>query len=260
VASPEIPAGLLEILQQAGRVVFLTGSGVSAESGVPTFRDALTGLWSNFSPEELATPEAFLRNPQLVWDWYRERRQRAAKVQPNGGHLALARLQQRYPAATLITQNVDGLHQRAGSSGVIEFHGNLFRDRCRRCELEQPGDADACLAPPPCPRCGTPMGPGVVWFGETIPARALAEAWEAASQAEVFFSIGTSGLVTPAAQLVELAREGGAWIVEVNTSPTALSASADFVLCGPSGVVLPRLADSLEAAGFLPPCGAQAGS
>lgn len=245
----DIPASLLESLRQAGRVVFLTGSGVSAESGVPTFRDALTGLWSRFRPEELATPEAFRRNPQLVWNWYRERRQRVAAVQPNGAHLALARLQQEKPGSVLVTQNVDGLHQRAGSREVIEFHGNLFSERCRACGLIQDDSDPGQEVPPPCPRCRTPMGPGVVWFGEAIPADAMRSAWQAAAGAEVFFSIGTSGLVFPAAQLVEVARAAGATLVEINIDATPLTGSVDFVLRGPAGVMLPRLAAELLALG-----------
>jgi NAD-dependent deacetylase len=245
----ELPASLLDSLRQAGRVVFLTGSGVSAESGVPTFRDALTGLWSRFRPEELATPEAFERNPQLVWNWYRERRQRVGAVQPNGAHLALARLQRAFPESVLVTQNVDGLHQRAGSRTVIEFHGNLFSERCRACGHLQHDTDPGLEAPPPCPRCQKPMGPGVVWFGETIPTDALRSAWQAAAEAEVFFSIGTSGLVFPAAQLVDVARDAGAIVVEINTDATPLTDSADFVLRGPAGVMLPRLAAGLSAPG-----------
>lgn len=246
MASDRIPAGLLELLRQAGRVVFLTGSGVSAESGVPTFRDALTGLWARFRPEELATPEAFRRDPALVWDWYRERRRQVAAAQPNATHYALAQLQARLTDSVLVTQNVDGLHQRAGSTDVIEFHGNLFRNRCRDCGHETQHPDPALESPPACPRCGEKMGPGVVWFGEAIPEDALAVAWRRAAAAGVFFSIGTSGLVYPAAQLVEVARFGGAVIVEANIEPTPLSTSADYVLRGPATVTLPLLATELS--------------
>jgi NAD-dependent deacetylase len=243
----DLPAGLLDSLRQAGRVVFLTGSGVSAESGVPTFRDELTGLWARYRPEELATPDAFRRDPALVWAWYRERRRHVAIAQPNGAHYAIARLQARIPGAVLITQNVDGLHQRAGSREVIEFHGNLFRNRCRDCGHETRHPDPELESPPACPRCGQRMGPGVVWFGEVIPAEALKMAWRHSMAAEVFFSIGTSGQVYPAAQLVELARGSGAVIVEVNTVPTLLSTSADYVLHGPAGVLLPLLAERFGA-------------
>jgi NAD-dependent deacetylase len=245
VASLEISARLLEALRQAGRVVLLTGSGVSAESGVPTFRDALTGLWARFRPEELATPEAFQRNPQQVWDWYRERRQRVAMVQPNGAHHAIARLQHILPQVALITQNVDGLHQRAGSREVVEFHGNLFSNRCRKCGSMSPQDDPALASPPPCARCGALLGPGVVWFGETIPELALHAAWRAAAEAQLFLSVGTSGFVYPAAALVEIARNAGAVIVESNTAATPLTSTADFVLQGPAGTTLPRLVGCL---------------
>lgn len=245
MASPEIPAGLLESLRQAGRVVFLTGSGVSAESGVPTFRDELTGLWARFRPEDLATPEAFRRDPALVWAWYRERRRHVAAVQPNAAHHAIADLQSRLPATLLVTQNVDGLHQRAGSRDVVEFHGNLFRNRCRGCGHETLHPDPELDSPPACPRCGQRMGPGVVWFGEAIPDEALKMAWRAAASANVFLSIGTSGLVYPAAQLAEVARWSGAVIVEANTAPTPLSEIADYVLRGPAGTTLPLLAERL---------------
>jgi NAD-dependent deacetylase len=240
-----MPAGLLESLRHAGRVVFLTGSGISAESGVPTFRDEMTGLWARYRPEELATPEAFRRDPMLVWSWYRERRRHVATAQPNPGHLAIARLQDALPGSLLVTQNVDGLHERAGSRDVVEFHGNLFRNRCRGCGHQTLHPDPELESPPACPRCGHPMGPGVVWFGEAIPEDALKRAWRASAVADVFFSIGTSGLVFPAAQLVEVARWGGAVIVEVNTAATPLTASADHVLRGPAGVMMPRLLEQL---------------
>ena len=246
-ASCDIPAGLLASLRQAGRVVFLTGSGVSAESGVPTFRDEMTGLWARFRPEDLATPEAFLRDPALVWNWYRERRRHVGAAQPNGAHHAIMRLQGSLPGSMLVTQNVDGLHQRAGSNDVLEFHGNLFRNQCRDCGHEMLHPDPELETPPACPRCGQLMGPGVVWFGEAIPEEALKMAWRASATADVFFSIGTSGQVFPAAQLVEVARWGGAVIVEINTAATPLSASADYVLRGPAGIILPRLAQQMCA-------------
>jgi NAD-dependent deacetylase len=245
VASADIPAGLLDTLRQAGRVVFLTGSGVSAESGVSTFRDELTGLWARYRPEDLATPEAFRRDPALVWAWYRERRRHVAAARPNAAHHAIAQLQASLPGSLLVTQNVDGLHQRAGSTEVIEFHGNLFRNRCRDCGHETLHPDPELESPPACPRCGQWMGPGVVWFGETIPEQALKHAWRHSATADMFFSIGTSGQVYPAAQLVEVARWAGAVVVEVNTAPTPLSESADYVLRGLAGATLPQLAERL---------------
>jgi len=246
-ASDPIPAGLLESLRRAGRVVLLTGSGISAESGVPTFRDEMTGLWARYRPEDLATPAAFRRDPMLVWRWYRERRRHVAAAQPNPAHHAVVRLQQLVPGALLVTQNVDGLHQRAGSREVIEFHGNLFRNRCRDCGHETLHPDPELEEPPACPRCGERMGPGVVWFGESIPEDALKLAWRASAGADVFFSIGTSGTVFPAAQLVEIARWGGAVTVELNPAATPLSASADYVLRGAAGIILPRLVQLLDA-------------
>lgn len=245
MASVTLPAGLLDALRQAGRVVLLTGSGVSAESGVPTFRDALTGLWSRFRPEELATPEAFRRDPQLVWDWYRERRRQVAAVLPNPAHHAIAALQARLPDTLLVTQNVDGLHQRAGSVDAVEFHGNLFSNRCRGCDHEAAQPDPEVAAPPPCPDCGELMGPGVVWFGEAIPALALERAWRGAAEADLLLAIGTSGLVTPAAALPEVARQAGALVAEINLHPTPLSAQADFVVTGPAALSLPAMVAAL---------------
>ena len=244
----KVPPALVRRLTEAQHVAVLTGSGISAESGVPTFRDAQTGLWARFSPEELATPEAFDRDPAFVWRWYNWRRGLVMKAMPNAGHLALTQLAARLRRLTLITQNVDGLHQRAGSPGVIEFHGNILRERCSRgC----PGHREATIdekaqQPPRCEACDAPMRPDVVWFGEVIPQETLAEAHSAVADCDVFFSIGTSSLVFPAAALVEGAREVGAAIVEVNPNETPLSAAADFVLRAPAGTVLPALVAALR--------------
>src|SRR5262245_45589091 len=192
--SDEFDPHLLELLRRASRVAALTGAGISAASGIPTFRDAQTGLWARFRPEELATPAAFRRDPQLVWDWYEWRRGLVARAAPNAGHRALARLQARLPAFVLITQNVDGLHQRAGSRTVIELHGNIARNKCFAEDLVV-DQWDPSARPPRCPRCGASLRPDVVWFGEALPAQALAAAEAAAQDCEVFFSIGTSALV-----------------------------------------------------------------
>ncbi len=246
-------------LAAARHVCVLTGAGVSAESGVPTFRDARQGLWARYGPERLATPSAFRANPGLVWDWYRWRRGLVAGAEPNPGHRALAAFEHRVPVFTLVTQNVDGLHQRAGSSHVIEFHGNLFVDRC----LDQRADQclDECVDRdvagivtddgegsgdlPRCPACGGVTRPGVVWFGEAIPEAALEAACRAAADCDLFLSIGTSSLVYPAAGLVDVAREAGAVTVEINPQPTGGTAAFDFVIAGPSGVVLPKLLESV---------------
>lgn len=222
----------------------LTGAGISAESGVPTFREAQSGLWERYDPMQLATPEAFLEDPALVWRWYRWRRELVAQAEPNPGHRALVRLAERVPRLTLVTQNVDGLHQRAGSEGVIEFHGNLFVNRCfvEGCEVACAEDDEQ----PSCPGCGAPARPGVVWFGEAIPEAALVGAMTAASSCDLFFSIGTSSLVWPAAGLADAARAAGATLVEVNPNATPLSDCSDFCLSGNAGIVLPELLSRLR--------------
>lgn len=221
----------------------LTGAGVSAESGVPTFREAQTGLWSKYDPLELATPEAFERDPELVWRWYRWRRDLVARAEPNPGHHALAELQSLVPRLTLVTQNVDGLHQRAGSRDVIEFHGNLFADRCFADGRIVDGAAGEGI--PECPDCGSYLRPGVVWFGEAIPEDALNASFAAAADCDVFLSVGTSSLVYPAAGLGDIAREAGAVTIEVNLNPTDQSHSYTASLRGKAGVVLPELVESL---------------
>lgn len=230
------------------RVCVLTGAGISAESGIPTFRDAQTGLWAQYRPEDLATPQAFERNPRLVWCWYRERRARVLEVQPNPGHRALVELAARVGALTLITQNVDGLHQRAGSREVIELHGSLGRSICHR-TLKPVSEGYVAATPgepPPSPhhREGL-VRPDVVWFGELLRGDVLDRAFTAARDCDVFFSIGTSAVVEPAASLALAAREAGAHLVEVNRDTTPLSRRADTVLKGPAGEILPRLIAAL---------------
>jgi NAD-dependent deacetylase len=244
-ASCVIPAALVAALRDALHVCVLTGAGVSAESGVPTFRDAQQGLWAEYDPLQLATPEAFAENPALVWRWYAWRRKLVAEVEPNPGHIALAQLADIVPHLTLVTQNVDGLHQRAGSEDVIEFHGNIFANRCfdAGCVVESVGDGE----PPHCPGCGGFVRPGVVWFGEAIPEQARDASFAAAANCDVFLSVGTSSLVYPAAGLVEIARENGAVTVEINPEPTMQAATFDYALAGRSGSVLPELLESLAA-------------
>ena len=213
---------------------------MSAESGVPTFRDAQTGLWAQFDPQQLATEEAFRANPSRVWDWYAFRRDMIAKVEPNAGHRALAAFAQRHPGRlTLITQNVDGLHQRAGSAQVLALHGNIFEDKW----LDTPKaccNADAAVAgsPPYCDRCGNRLRPDVVWFGEALPLRALAVAEQAAQACELMLVIGTSGVVYPAAGL---ARGAAGKVLIINPEPTDLDDAADAVLRGKAAQLLPPL-------------------
>lgn len=233
-------------LRKARHVCVLTGAGMSAESGIPTFRDALTGLWSRFRPEELATPEAFERDPKLVWQWYEWRRELVRQSQPNPGHYALAELARRVPRLTLVTQNVDGLHQRAGSSDAIEYHGNILRDRCTR-EAAVASRADwSASGLPECAACGAPLRPDVVWFGEPIPSGPMLRAADAASHCDLFLSIGTSALVYPAAGLAEAALGAGATVIEINPNPTDLTPHAHLALQGPSGQLLPALLAALR--------------
>ena len=243
VTAALIPDALQAALRDARHVCVLTGAGISAESGVPTFREAQTGLWERYNPQDLATPEAFVRDPALVWRWYRWRRELVARAEPNAGHEALARLESLVPRVTLVTQNVDGLHQRAGSRHAIEFHGNIFVDRCfvEGCVV----DVNAADAVPTCPGCGAHARPGVVWFGEAIPEAALNDSFAAAADCDVFLSIGTSSQVYPAAGLAEIAREAGAVIAEINPQPTDLADSISFAIAANAGAALPELVDSI---------------
>ncbi len=241
-APSAIPAALVAAMRGARFVAVLTGAGVSAESGVPTFRDAQQGLWARFDPRELATPSAFARNPKRVWDWYAMRRAMVGSVAPNPAHVALAALERRVPEFLLITQNVDGLHQRAGSTRVVELHGNITRVKCSRegtpvAAWDEPDDE----LPPRCSACGAYLRPDVVWFEELLPSAPLAQAEEAARRCDMLLVVGTSAEVYPAAALPERARRGGANVIEINPNETALTAQADYTLRGPAGVVLPAL-------------------
>lgn len=217
----------------------------SAESNIPTFRDAQTGLWAKYNPEELATPQAFRRNPRLVWEWYAWRRELVAQATPNPGHLALANLEQRVAEFTLITQNVDGLHQRAGSRHVIELHGNITRTKCFEEGNIVESWPETEEVPPRCPRCGGLLRPDVVWFGEMLPHQALATASQTADNCDVFLSIGTSALVQPAASLPMLALNRGAVVIEVNPDVTMITSRVTYSLRGPAGQVLPKLLETL---------------
>jgi len=207
-------------------VAILTGAGISAESGVPTFRGA-GGLWKNYKPEELATPEAFAKDPRLVWEWYNWRRELIAKALPNPGHRALVELEKRKPRFTLITQNVDGLHDRAGSGKILRLHGDIWRMKCTACGSNWPDRRVPLPKIPPHCACGGLARPGVVWFGEPLPDGMMKEAEHAASSAQVFLVIGTSAVVVPAASLVPYAKKAGAKVVEINTEETAATAIVD---------------------------------
>jgi NAD-dependent deacetylase len=228
-------------LREARAMVALTGAGISAESGIPTFRGA-GGLWRNFSPEQLATPEAFARDPRLVWEWYDWRRSVIRKAAPNPGHGALAELERRAPERfTLVTQNVDGLHDRAGSRNVAKLHGDIWQVRCVGCGAESRNEQVPLHPLPPRCACGALLRPGVVWFGEPLPEDAWQRAFAASRRAEIFLVIGTSATVYPAAGLAQVARQCGARLAVVNPDPNPADRLADWVLRGPSGEILPRL-------------------
>jgi NAD-dependent deacetylase len=239
------PQELITLLRGTSKLAVLTGAGVSQESGLRTFRDAQTGLWAQYKPEDLASPQAFARDPKLIWDWYAWRREAVKGVRPNAGHHALVEFERRIPHFTLITQNVDGLHRLAGNQNVLELHGNIQRVRCSVCSTFTEVWGDDSEAVPHCAVCGGLLRPDVVWFGEALPRGQLEAAVEAARTCKVFFSIGTSGVVQPAAALAFAAHNRGAVVVEVNAEATPLTPKADYVFHGKSGEVLPALVQAV---------------
>ena len=234
-----------DVVAKSRHCIVFTGAGVSAESGVPTFRGA-GGLWERYRPEELATPEAFAKDPELVWRWYKWRQEVVHRAAPNPAHYAIAELEALGVVKAVITQNVDGLHQRAGSRNVVELHGSLWRARCVKCgavyKLEEPVEE----VPPRCPRCGGLLRPDVVWFGEPLPQDAWTRAVKHAAEADVVLVVGTSGLVYPAAYIPHIAKKHGAVVVEVNVEESAVTPIADFFLRGRAGEVLLRLVDEVK--------------
>ena len=229
-----------EWLECASSVAVLTGAGISAESGIPTFRGP-GGLWRERRPEDLATPRAFARDPKLVWEWYDWRRSVVAQAQPNAGHIALAEIERRARSFTLITQNVDGLHDRAGSRQVLKVHGDIWTIRCSSCGSEREDKRPSLPDLPPRCACGALERPGVVWFGEALPPDVWRRAEHAARTAQVLLVIGTSAVVYPAAGLVAQAQSSGARVVEINIAETPVSASVDESLRGPAAEILPQL-------------------
>ncbi len=240
-------ADLLNYLRRGPLVTVLTGAGISAESGVPTFRDAIQGVWHNVSPLELATPQAFQSDPKRVWDWYAYRRELVKQVEPNAGHKALVELA-KIVQLTLITQNVDGLHQLAGSHDVIELHGNIRWCRCSETgeRFEQWDDTET---PPRNPRSGAYLRPDVVWFDERLPANALNAAYDAAKNCEIFLSIGTSSQVYPAADLPKIALAAGATVIEINKSETPLSRKVHHCWRGSASEILSALVAAISSTG-----------
>jgi NAD-dependent deacetylase len=233
-------------LKEATSVVAFTGAGMSAESGVPTFRGE-DGIWKKFKPEELASFDAFIHNPDLVWDWYSHRKRLIMSIQPNPGHFALAEMEKLFAHFTVITQNIDNLHRRAGSGTVYELHGNIQRNYCIGCGTKY-SDEEIPVSgrAPRCTKCSGLIRPDVVWFGELLPVEEWNASVAAAQRAEVFLSIGTSVVVYPAASLPGAAKRAGAYVVEINIEPTELSHQMDEVLLGKSGDLLPLLVDVLK--------------
>jgi len=242
----EIPHTLIEILSKANSVVVLTGAGVSAESGVKTFRDP-DGLWAQFNPVELASIDGFMSNPQRVWSWYQYRVEIIKNAKPNPGHYAIAEMEKIFNHFVLITQNVDRLHQMAGSSNPIELHGNIIENHCFNCK--KPFYGETALPEgkiPKCEHCGGLIRPSVVWFGEMLPVEALFKAEDESANCDVFFSVGTSAEVYPSANLPFLAKRNGATVVEVNPNITRLSDYVDYKISAPSGESLPVLLEKYK--------------
>lgn len=235
------------IIECASSITVLTGAGISAESGVPTFRGS-DGLWRNYRSENLATPEAFWNNPRLVWEWYDWRRSAVKDARPNPGHFALAELENQKKRFTLITQNIDGLHQMAGSRNIIEMHGNLWQVKCTKCgDITQNHQVPLTEIPPRCALCGEIGRPNVVWFGELIPMETIDKTLKAIEDCEVMLIIGTSGVVEPAASMGLVAKQTGKTVMEINIEYTPNSNLFDFTILGRSGEILPLLYTSKRA-------------
>ena len=243
---------VVTLIEKNENLVILTGAGVSKESGVPTFRDAMDGLWAKYDPEQLATPQAFKQNPKLVWDWYQFRRGLVRQAKPNPGHFALAEIERRFPKTQLITQNVDDLHERAGTKNIIHLHGNIAKSKCFNNCQGAPTLIDISQiewnqesGPPPCPHCGAWVRPDVVWFHELLPDDNLGAAIDAVNCCDLMLVIGTSGFVTPAATMPSYAKSAGAKVVEVNPDYTMITRIVDLKLTGPSGKILPMIVEAL---------------
>jgi NAD-dependent deacetylase len=241
--SQNIKIEILHKINASRQIAVLTGAGISAESGIPTFRGN-GGLWKNFRAEELATPDAYRRDPKLVWEWYEMRRKICKESIPNPGHIAIAKLERINPSKNfhLFTQNVDGLHRKAGTEKITELHGNIFTGRCTRCShIEEKLDTPLPILPPPCPKCQSPMRPHILWFGETYDSEMLENAITFLRNSDLILIIGTSGQVTVPVYLAQEAIQAGAFSVEINPEESTLSSSVDISLRGKSGEILPQL-------------------
>jgi NAD-dependent deacetylase len=240
-----IPNSLIEKLKSAKSILFFTGAGISAESGIETFRGK-GGLWNKMSAEELASFDGFMKNPNLVWEWYQYRRKIVRETKPNAGHKTIAEFEKHFAEVTVVTQNVDNLHKRAGSNNILEVHGNIERNFCMDCKtfygLE---DFMETNEPPKCEKCGGMIRPDVVWFGEMLPQDVFAEAERKAREADICFIVGTSALVYPAAYIPISAKEAGATLVEIDIEPTNISNQVDYSIYGKSGEVLPKIFELL---------------
>jgi NAD-dependent deacetylase len=234
---------LINLFHKNSRIVFFTGAGISAESGIPTFRGN-EGLWNKFKPEELANFNSFMKNPELVWQWYQYRRKIIHQSQPNPGHIAIAEFAKLFPEVTVITQNVDNLHKRAGSPLVYELHGNIERNYCITCKTFYNQDFQEDSSPR-C-SCGGLIRPDVVWFGEFLPEDQFNSSEKAAASSDLFFVIGTSAVVYPAASIIQTAKLNNSTIIEINIEETEATHLAHFSFIGPSGVILPKILDQLK--------------
>ena len=236
---------VMESFKRAKKVVVITGAGISAESGVPTFRGA-NGLWRRYRAEDLATPQAFQGDPRLVWEWYDWRRRLISDKEPNPGHAAIAAMETLFEEFLLITQNVDGLHRKAGSRKIIEIHGSLWRVRCMTEGRIFPNNEVPLREIPPRCECGALLRPDVVWFGESLSEKDLADSYTALRECDCLMVVGTSAVVQPVASFPAVARNGGAFILEINVQPTPISGSVDESILGKSGEVLPQLVKSMR--------------
>lgn len=242
ISNPSIET-IANFFEQKQKITVLTGAGISQESGVPTFRDKQNGLWSQFNPQDLANFTAFLKDPKLVWQWYQFRKETTCQTQPNPGHFSLVELEKLFPSFTLITQNIDNLHQKSGFKNVVELHGNIERNYCIQCKKMKP---EIVELPPKCDFCGGLVRPDVVWFGENLPEDALRFAFQKSKESDIFLLIGTSAVVFPAAQLPIDAVRNGAKLIIINPEEIGISSLAHYHIFEKSGEYLPKLVTILQ--------------